>query len=61
LGLEVDDLYSSVAALRDRGVMFEEYDMPGFKSVEGIVEVEGQKSAWFEDSEGNLKVLAQHR
>jgi catechol 2,3-dioxygenase-like lactoylglutathione lyase family enzyme len=59
LGFDVDDLDSSVKALRDRGVTFEEYDMPGFKTVEGILEAEGERTAWFKDSEGNLLVIAE--
>jgi catechol 2,3-dioxygenase-like lactoylglutathione lyase family enzyme len=59
LGFEVDDLEASVKFLRERGVVFEEYDMPNFKSVDGIVELEGEKGAWFKDSEGNLIAIAQ--
>ena len=33
---EVDDIESVVSALRDRGVVFEEYDLPGLKTVGGI-------------------------
>jgi catechol 2,3-dioxygenase-like lactoylglutathione lyase family enzyme len=46
--------------LRDKGVMFEEYDMPdmGLKTVNGVAEMDGTKSAWFRDSEGNIVVLA---
>lgn len=60
---EVGDLDATVAALRARGVVFEEYDVPGIKTVEGIARVEGnypsrggigEKAAWFRDSEGNL-------
>lgn len=61
LGFDVDDLDSAVRDLRDKGVTFEEYDMPGFKSVDGIVELEGEKGAWFKDSEGNLLALAERR
>jgi catechol 2,3-dioxygenase-like lactoylglutathione lyase family enzyme len=59
LGFEVDDLEDAVRTLRERGVVFEEYDLPGFKSVGGIVELEGEKGAWFKDSEGNLIAVAQ--
>jgi catechol 2,3-dioxygenase-like lactoylglutathione lyase family enzyme len=59
LAFLVDDLEASVKELRDKGVMFEEYDMPGFKSVNGIVELEGEKGAWFKDSEGNLLAIAE--
>jgi catechol 2,3-dioxygenase-like lactoylglutathione lyase family enzyme len=32
MGFEVDDLDGAVSSLRDRGVAFEEYDMPDFKN-----------------------------
>ena len=63
IALEVDDLDSVVAVLRHRGVIFEEVDVPGLKTVDGIAEVEGnypskgstgERAAWFRDSEGNL-------
>jgi len=57
--LLVDDLVSAVAELRERGVVFEEYDFPGLKTVDGIAELEGEKSAWFKDTEGNIIALAQ--
>ena len=60
---EVTDLRATVEALRARGVIFEEYDLPGLKMVDGIAEVAGnypskggvgELAAWFRDSEGNL-------
>jgi len=44
------------AALRARGVTFEEYDIPeiGLKTTDGIAEFEGTKAAWFRDSEDNI-------
>ena len=55
----VDKLEDVVADLRNKGVVFEEYDNPeiGLKTVNGIAEVEGRKAAWFKDSEGNILVL----
>jgi catechol 2,3-dioxygenase-like lactoylglutathione lyase family enzyme len=38
---EVDDLEETIAQLRERGVIFEEYDAPGLETVNGIAEVEG--------------------
>jgi hypothetical protein len=32
----VDDFYDVVAQLKSRGVVFEEYDSPGVKTVDGI-------------------------
>jgi catechol 2,3-dioxygenase-like lactoylglutathione lyase family enzyme len=60
MGFEVDDVQAAVTWLRDRGVVFEEYDMPGFRSVDGIVEMEGEKGAWFRDSEGNLVAVGEY-
>ena len=43
-----------VKALRDKGVAFEHYDMPGIK-LEGDLHVGyGMKVAWFKDPDGNI-------
>lgn len=55
----VDDVVSLMAELRGRGVDFEDYDMPGFKTENGLFEYEGYKAAWFKDSEGNTLEIAQ--
>jgi predicted enzyme related to lactoylglutathione lyase len=55
LGLDVEDLNSAVSELKGKGVMIEEFDLPNFKTVNGIYELpDGSKSAWFKDTEGNL-------
>ena len=68
MGLEVADLAATVKHLRAHGVVFEEYDLPGLKTVDGIAKVEGNYSskggigelaAWFRDSEGNLIGIGQ--
>jgi len=65
---EVDDIELTIAELRARGVMFEEYDRPGLKTVGGIAEVAGnypsrggigERAAWFRDSEGNILGIGQ--
>ena len=62
---EVEDIEATVERLRARGVVFEEYDLPGLRTVNGIAEVrdsEGNlfgKGAWFRDSEGNLLGIGQ--
>ena len=65
---EVDDIDAVVAELRGRGVVFEEVDAPGLRTVDGIAEVEGnypsaggvgERAAWFRDSEGNLLGIGQ--
>jgi catechol 2,3-dioxygenase-like lactoylglutathione lyase family enzyme len=68
MGWEVEDIEATVEQLRARGVVFEEYDFPGLKTVNGIAEVAGnypskggvgEKAAWFMDSEGNLFGIGQ--
>ena len=53
----VDDVDALIVALKARGVVFEDYDMPGEKSAEGAVTAGGAKAAWFKDSEGNIMAL----
>ena len=55
----VDDVEAEVAALKKRGVEFEEYDMPGMKTVDGIATAGGTKAAWFKDTEGNILAIVQ--
>ena len=50
----VSDVDKAVADLRAKGVTFEEYDLPGMKTVDGIAELGGFKGAWFKDPEGNI-------
>jgi predicted enzyme related to lactoylglutathione lyase len=56
---QVTDVEAEVAELRARGVVFEEYDMPGMKTVNGIATAGGTKAAWFKDSEGNILAVIQ--
>jgi catechol 2,3-dioxygenase-like lactoylglutathione lyase family enzyme len=67
MGWEVEDIEATVSELRARGVVFEEYDLPGLKTVNGIAEIEGnypskgrgERGAWFRDSEGNMLGIGQ--
>ena len=55
---QVADVEREVAELRGRGVVFEEYDMPGIKTVNGIASGgDGGKAAWFKDTEGNIMAI----
>jgi catechol 2,3-dioxygenase-like lactoylglutathione lyase family enzyme len=56
---QVDDIEREVADLKSRGVTFEEYDMPGLKTHNGIATGGGAKSAWFKDPEGNILAIVQ--
>jgi predicted enzyme related to lactoylglutathione lyase len=55
----VDDVEAEVAALKSRGVTFEDYDSPGMKTVNGILTAGGAKTAWFKDTEGNILAISQ--
>lgn len=67
LAIYVDDLEATLSALRERGTEIESYDLPGLKTVDGIVEVEGnypskgsgERAAWLLDSEGNLIAIGE--
>jgi hypothetical protein len=43
-----------VAELKGRGIVFEEYDVPGLTTLNGVADMDGHTSAWFKDSEGNV-------
>ena len=55
----VEDVAAEVAELKARGVVFEEYDMPGLKTVNSIATGGGAKTAWFKDTEGNIMAVSQ--
>lgn len=68
LAFEVEDVDATVAELKRRGVEFEEVDVPGLRTVDGIADIEGQypstgasreRAGWFHDSEGNLLGVGQ--
>lgn len=61
LSLDVPDLEQCVSSLKEKGVMFEHYDMPGGMLMGDIHTMEGSamKSAWFKDTEGNIINLSQ--
>ncbi|PXA72717.1 VOC family protein [Cryobacterium arcticum] len=54
-----DDVVAEVAKLREAGVVFEEYDLPGLKTENGIATTGQERAAWFKDSEGNILCVAQ--
>jgi catechol 2,3-dioxygenase-like lactoylglutathione lyase family enzyme len=52
-----DDIEQVVASLREKGVKFEHYEMPGLTQ-KGDVHVFGAfKTAWFKDPDGNILAL----
>jgi catechol 2,3-dioxygenase-like lactoylglutathione lyase family enzyme len=68
MGWEVEDIDATVADLRARGVVFEEYEGPALKTLNYIAQIQGnspsrgglgERAAWFRDSEGNLLGIGQ--
>jgi catechol 2,3-dioxygenase-like lactoylglutathione lyase family enzyme len=54
LSFEVADIADVVARLGRRGVQFEDYDLPGLKTVNSVCVLGAEKAAWFKDTEGNI-------
>lgn len=54
LAFECDDLDAEMKSLRAKGVRFEDYNLPNLKTRNGVAEMEGMKTAWAKDSEGNI-------
>lgn len=52
----VTDFEAAVAQLKANGVVFEDYDYgDDFRTIDGVLaSPDGEKTAWFKDSEGNI-------
>jgi catechol 2,3-dioxygenase-like lactoylglutathione lyase family enzyme len=67
MAFTVEDVVTTVAELRSRGVVFEQVNVPGLITVDDIAEVagnypsrgSGERAAWFRDSEGNMLGIGQ--
>jgi predicted enzyme related to lactoylglutathione lyase len=53
ISFRVADIAASIAELKRTGVVFEDYDLPGFKTVDHVCVLGSEKAAWFKDTEGN--------
>jgi catechol 2,3-dioxygenase-like lactoylglutathione lyase family enzyme len=49
-----DELDAEMAALRARGVVFEDVDVFGVRTDNGVGWLGSERHAWFKDSEGNM-------
>jgi len=58
-GWAVDDIEAAVKELKDVGVAFDTYDMPGFDRATSIATLGNFRAAWFRDSEGNVLGVVQ--
>ena len=58
-GFRVDDVAATMEALRGKGVTFEDYDMPGLKTENGLATLGEGKACWFKDPDGNTFAVLQ--
>ena len=57
VSFQVKDIAAAIRALEANGVVFADYDLPGFKTVEHVCVLGSEKAAWFQDPEGNILCL----
>ena len=58
LNFDVDNIEEEVGALKEKGVFFEQYNMPGLEQRGDLYVGEGGfKTAWFKDPDGNILSL----
>jgi catechol 2,3-dioxygenase-like lactoylglutathione lyase family enzyme len=53
ISFKVADIGASIAELKQAGVVFEDYDFPGLKTIDNVCVLGAEKAAWFKDPEGN--------
>lgn len=53
ISFRVEDIGTSIEELKRAGVVFEDYDFPGLKTVNHVCVLGAEKAAWFKDPEGN--------
>jgi catechol 2,3-dioxygenase-like lactoylglutathione lyase family enzyme len=59
LTFDVDDIEREVKELKEKGIFFEHYDLPGLQQEGDLYVAEGFKTAWFKDPDGNILSLAE--
>ncbi len=59
LTFEVDDIEGEIRELKEKGIFFEHYDLPGLEQQGDLHFAEGFKTAWFKDPDGNILSLAE--
>lgn len=57
VSFQVEDIAASIEELERKGVVFEDYDLPGLKTEHHVCVLGAEKAAWFKDSEGNYLCL----
>lgn len=57
ISFRVSDIAAEIQELKRAGVVFEDYDFPGLKTVNHVCVLGAEKAAWFKDTEGNYLCL----
>jgi predicted enzyme related to lactoylglutathione lyase len=57
ISFKVSDITATINELKQAGVVFEDYDFPGLKTVDHVCVLGAEKAAWFKDPEGNYLCL----
>jgi predicted enzyme related to lactoylglutathione lyase len=57
VSFQVKDIAATIKELKGTGVVFEDYDFPGLKTVDHVCVLGAEKAAWFKDTEGNYLCL----
>ncbi len=57
ISFKVADIATSIAELKTRGAVFDDYDFPDFKTVEHVCVLGSERAAWIRDPEGNILCL----
>jgi catechol 2,3-dioxygenase-like lactoylglutathione lyase family enzyme len=53
VSFQVQDIGAVIKSLKTNGVVFEDYDYPGLKTINHVCVLGAEKAAWFKDTEGN--------
>lgn len=53
ISFQVQNIGSVITTLEKAGVVFENYDLPGLKTLNHVCVLGSEKAAWFKDTEGN--------
>lgn len=57
VSFQVPEIGAAIRALAARGVVFHDYDLPGFRTQDHVCVLGSEKAAWFSDPEGNILCL----
>jgi catechol 2,3-dioxygenase-like lactoylglutathione lyase family enzyme len=60
LSFEVSDVVAEVKELTRNGVVFEDYDLPGLRTVDKVCVLGSERAAWFKDPDGNILCIHQN-